>query len=315
MQKIKKLFYIFFSRGFFITLLVVLRLIKINFQYFVLNKKLYLTNIYNFRMYLDINDKVLSRSLMLFGSRELDHKYLLEKIINKKMKIFDIGANIGYYSLLEKQLLENSENILCIEPIEKNINLLKKNLKLNRSNAFVLHGGVSNINTVKEIYVAHHSNLSSFHKNFNKKSIYTENKIKVPTYSIQKLISDFFIPDIIRMDVEGHEVEIFESLVSSIKENNKIQPLIIFETHFWRYQEDDRFKLILRKLFNLGYRTKYIASSDKFGTNKINFNGYIPIKSIKTDGVERQIYKDIKNEDLEYFLIQVGGVRTVVLKK
>ena len=102
MQKIKKLFYIFFSRGFFITLLVVLRLIKINFQYFVLNKKLYLTNIYNFRMYLDINDKGLSRSLMLFGSRELDHKYLLEKIINKNMKIFDIGANIGYYSLLEK---------------------------------------------------------------------------------------------------------------------------------------------------------------------------------------------------------------------
>ena len=44
------------------------------------------------------------------------------------MKIFDIGANIGYYSLLEKQLLENSENILCIEPIEKNINLLKKTL-------------------------------------------------------------------------------------------------------------------------------------------------------------------------------------------
>ena len=149
MQKIKKLFYIFSSRGFFITLLVVLRLIKINFQYFVLNKKLYLTNIYNFRMYLDINDKGLSRSLMLFGSRELDHKYLLEKIINKKMKIFDIGANIGYYSLLEKQLLENSENILCIEPIKKNINLLKKNLKLNRSNAFVLHGGVSNTNTVK----------------------------------------------------------------------------------------------------------------------------------------------------------------------
>ena len=29
------------------------------------------------------------------------------------MKIFDIGANIGYYSLLEKQLLENSK-IFCV---------------------------------------------------------------------------------------------------------------------------------------------------------------------------------------------------------
>ena len=66
MQKIKKLFYIFSSRGFFITLLVVLRLIKINFQYFVLNKKLYLTNIYlvhnystNYYLMIDYNAVIL----------------------------------------------------------------------------------------------------------------------------------------------------------------------------------------------------------------------------------------------------------------
>ena len=42
------------------------------------------------------NDRGISRSLILFGKREEDKKYILDEVLNETMNIFDIGANIGY---------------------------------------------------------------------------------------------------------------------------------------------------------------------------------------------------------------------------
>ena len=316
-MKLFKNLTILLSRGFTIAILAIFRILILKFINFFFKKNLFLTKIYNFKMFLDYNDRGLSRSLLLFRLRELDHKFLLEKIVQKNSKIFDIGANIGYYSLIEKTLINNSSNILCIEPIKKNINLLLKNLKINDSKAQVLHGGVSNEDGKKNIYVAHHSNLSSFHKNDNKHDIYTNNFETVNIFSIPKLISKFYVPDVIRMDVEGHEVEIFESLCTYLLQNENsiiVYPSIIFETHFWRYQEDDRFDKVLSDLFDYGYSAKYIASSDIIGANKIENKGYKSDVIIKTDGVERKIYDNISSDDLKYFLLEVGGVRTVVLQ-
>ena len=41
----------------------------------------------------------ISRSLILFGTREEDKKYILKNILNTNMNVFDIGANIGYYTI------------------------------------------------------------------------------------------------------------------------------------------------------------------------------------------------------------------------
>ena len=86
--------------------------------------------IFNYKMYLDPRDKGISRTLILFGERELDHKIILEKVLKKNMKIFDIGANIGYYVLMESKLVGKKGKILAIEPVQKNMRLLQKNLNL-----------------------------------------------------------------------------------------------------------------------------------------------------------------------------------------
>ena len=39
------------------------------------------------------------RSLILFSKREEDKEYILDEILNENMNIFDIGINIGYYTL------------------------------------------------------------------------------------------------------------------------------------------------------------------------------------------------------------------------
>ena len=177
------------TRGFHVALKAIIRILYFTIKGIFINSNLILVNIYNFRMFLSLKDKGLSRSLLLFANRELDHKYLLEKIVNKNSIILDIGANIGYYALIEKTLVENSSNILCIEPIAENYFILNKNLKYNNSKSKTLEGAVSNEDSTKEINLAHHSNLSSFHYNESKNKIYTSNKVLVKTYSIETIVN------------------------------------------------------------------------------------------------------------------------------
>lgn len=70
--------------------------------------------IYDFEMYLDIFDDGLSKQLIKYKKRELDHKYILEKVLKPGFNVLDIGANIGYYTLIEKQLTGESLSLIHI---------------------------------------------------------------------------------------------------------------------------------------------------------------------------------------------------------
>lgn len=76
--------------------------------------------IYKYKMILDLYDKGISRTLILFGERELEHKFMLEQVIKPGMRILDIGANIGYYAIMESLLIGKSGNLIAVEPSKSN---------------------------------------------------------------------------------------------------------------------------------------------------------------------------------------------------
>ena len=76
-------------------------------------------------MFLNLKDRGLSRTLLLFGDWEIDHKLILEKVLKKNMNIFDIGAIIGYYALMQWKLVGHNAIITAIEPLPDNIKFLK----------------------------------------------------------------------------------------------------------------------------------------------------------------------------------------------
>ena len=80
-------------------------------------------------MYLDIYDKGLSRTLLLFGKREIEQKYIIEKILDSNQVVLDLGSNIGYYALIFKKKV-HSNNIILVEPSPTNFLLLKKKFKI-----------------------------------------------------------------------------------------------------------------------------------------------------------------------------------------
>lgn len=288
----------------------------LQYKFYRLVGRRYVTRpIHGYRMLLDMQDPGLSRGLMLFRTREIDHKVMLERMIRPGMRIFDIGGNIGYYPLLELSLLAGSGQMVVIEPLPENVALLKRNLRLNGySEVPVIEAAISNTLSKKIFHVSEHSNLGTFHPEGAVVEILTGDKLEVDTLTVPMLAQRFGPPDLLRMDIEGHEVEVFSSMLDDISKG-MYAPTIIFETHPDRYNVDHDLAGSLRQLFALGYSIPLMSSGTDVGSERFIRLGYKPGQRIATDATYRTLFSDIHVEDAIELICRSSAVRTVMLSK
>ena len=279
------------------------------------SKRFIKKSIYNYQLYLDTCDPGISRTLLLFGKRELEHKLMLEKVLKPGMTVLDIGANIGYYTMMESRLVGLEGKIIAIEPSPDNIALLKRNVELNHcKNVMVFEGAISDRKGERDFFMAKSSNLNTFHNMGSGVHDLTGKTLTVKVMTVVDLMKDIGKPDLIRMDVEGHEVEVINGMLPAIQ-RGELSPMIIFETHITRYSKNHNMEASLRGLFDAGYFVQYLASNAESGTNKIQAKGYKGLEYVKTDFVHRVIFESVKAEDAIDLICHVGGVRTVLLAK
>jgi len=284
-------------------------------QKHVLGRRFIERRIHDYRMLLDLEDKGISRSLILFGTREVDHKIILEKVLKPGMTVLDIGANLGYYAIMEMRLIGPHGRLVAIEPSPANVELLKKNLALNGyGDVKVISGAVSDTAGTREFFLAHQTNLNTFHATGTGLTHLSGKTVDVRTYTVPELAKKHGRPDLIRMDVEGHEIEVFNGMLDAIG-RGELAPMIIFETHLSRYDTTHDMETPLRKLFAFGYHVRYLASSSQRGTALVDARGYAGGDRVATDDVERVIYENIRDEDAVDFICKIGGARTVLLQK
>ena len=300
----KRGFFTFICATYYHLISLVMRMFK---------KKYLIKKIYNYKMYLDLNDKGISRTLLLFGKRELEHKKMLEQIIRPNITILDIGANIGYYSLMILKLIGPNGKLIAVEPSPSNIEILKKNLNLNNYNDIEVHNAaISDENSIKKFFLSEMSNLNTLNYTEKKSLNLTGETINVKTLTVPQIMEGRNL-DLIRMDVEGHEVEVLNGLIPNIGVNN-LYPSIIFETHRSRYNNEHSMENTLKNLFAKNYKVSMLGSTSKEGTKKIEAKGYIGTESIQTDEYERVIFKNIKEQDAIDLICNEGGVRCAVLE-
>ena len=272
--------------------------------------------VFNYKLYLDTGDRGLSRTLFLFGRREIDHYKMLQEILKPGMKILDIGANIGYYAIMESKMIGPTGRITAIEPMLPNIQMLRRNIRLNGiTNIEVVHGAVSESAGTGQMYMSSHSNLHTFHKDGSAAAYLASTPVDVPTLTLRDAAAlQGTQVELIRMDVEGHEVEILGQLVDLVREN-VMTPQVIFETHLSRYTSDNDFVPVLNDLFALGYTVRTAASSSESGTKHVKALGYEGSAPFYSDFGTRALFNNISNEHAVDLICNTGGLRTVLLEK
>ncbi len=288
----------------------------------LLRKKTVRVKIHNYRMVLNFNDTGLSRDLYSLRRREEDHRVILLEELRQDSIVLDIGANIGYYVLMEAKKIGERGKIFAVEPLPDNIRTLEINIGINniREMVQVSNFAISNKNGMQDFYVSSSSNLGTLHPQVYKGRRGTDfiSTIKVKTVDICDFLQALEKIDLMRMDIEGHEVEVFQGLYRLAQTNgkDKLPGKIIFETHFNKYDENSHnMKMALQDILSLGYRAKIISSNDESLT-KIPAFGYRPYKVVKDGlGIQRGLYREISNEHLKRLITEIGTVRTVLLSR
>jgi FkbM family methyltransferase len=168
---------------------------------------------------------------------------------------FDIGSNIGNWSLAN---INQCNKIISIEASPKTFNKLVDNCK--NDNIILLNYAVCNNNN-KDItfYQADCETLSTINKEWltaetSRFFNYRYTEITCKTITIDKLIEEYGLPDLIKIDVEGGEYECICSLTQKVK-------LLCFE---WASETIRITFNCLDYLYNLGYRQFYIQIMDDY---------------------------------------------------
>jgi len=265
-------------------------------------------------MILDLHDRGISRTLLLFGERELEHKTMLEKVLLPGMTVLDIGCNIGYYAIMELRLLGPDGTLIAVEPSSSNIELAQRNLALNGfSDIEIHHKAVSDTKGTRELFMSHMSNLNTFHA-IGSGAAHLDGKTEtVETDTVPGIMAGRHL-DLIRMDVEGHEVEVINGLLPEI-ESGAMGPMIIFETHLSRYGDEHDMRAPLNRLFEAGYALVLAGSSSDRGTAILTNKGYRALECVRSDDVTRGIFENISREDAIELICKTGGLRTVLLAR
>lgn len=79
------------------------------------------------------------------GSYEYEKRILFERIVGQGKVVFDIGAHVGFYTLLASALTGDKGKVFAFEPVPENLNHLSRHLVLNGvSNVKIFDAAVSN---------------------------------------------------------------------------------------------------------------------------------------------------------------------------
>ena len=150
--------------------------------------------------------------------------------------VIDLGANIGYFTLILAKLVGPTGKVFAFEPDPRNLALLKKNVEYNNyKNVIVVPKAVSNVNDKCTLYTGQ--------KTFGQNKIYKPKNTKtqkfIPIDSETVRLDDFFKTNglldkisFIKMDVEGAEFLALSGMKEILKLNKNIKIFTEVETSY-----------------------------------------------------------------------------------
>jgi len=202
-------------------------------------------------MYININDESPSMRMTFqaYAAEQIHEKVtteLFKKVVKERNTVIDLGANIGYFTLLAAKLVGFQGKVFAFEPEPKNYNYLQKNIKLNNyENVTALQKAVSDKNGKTKLYICdydtgHHTIRQYSGIEAYSRGRHTEEKsIEIETVTLD----EFFkgkeeLIDVIKIDVEGAEALALTGMEGILRTNKNLKMFVEF------------FPLLIRKIGN-----------------------------------------------------------------
>lgn len=165
----------------------------------------------------------------------LDHEYepvttkAFEYIVHKGMNVVDIGANLGYYTILSSKLVGDDGTVWAVEPEPSNYDCLLNNILINGciKNVAPYRKAIHSQSGKAPLYVS--DNESGEHSLVLVEGrSYIDNTIQVEAITLDELMDGQKV-DVVKLDAEGNEVNVLIGGKDVFMKNQDIKLI----TEFW----------------------------------------------------------------------------------
>ena len=175
----------------------------------------------------------LQRQIFMYGVYRVEekHREMMLGRIREGSTILDIGAHIGYYTLLFAKRAGADGRVIAFEPSTATYEKLLENISLNDfDNISTVKAAASNRSGTATINLAAGYNTGSTSLHFDSGAVGTE---QVDTIAIDEYLSRHAIDDVnvVKIDVEGHELQVLEGMRATLAEPANQAPEIFVEVN------------------------------------------------------------------------------------
>lgn len=189
--------------------------------------------------------------LYFYGTHDERHVVTkLLKIIQPGDICWDIGANIGFYTCLLASQVEDAGEVVAFEPALRTCGYLHENVSLNRfMNVTVVNKGLSDKIEQRHLYYAEaglaEGTASLKYANGRRASE------RVTLDTIDNLTRELAVPNFIKIDVEGYQLEVLRGGEDCLKTH---APLLMAELKDVGEANQTLFEEIENYVADLGYQ-------------------------------------------------------------
>ncbi len=271
-------------------------------------KTLFVRQVHGRKMSLNVRRAGVGYELAIWGDREELDTFVARQNVLPSMNVVDVGANVGYYTMLMANQVGDAGRIHSFEPFPDNYADLVRNVKNNRLEGKISTAqmAVSSSEGEASFFVGEGDNLGSLY-NLREARNPNPRQIIVKTTTLDKIAEQVGPVDFLRMDIEGAECLVFDGMQQTFKQ--AIPPRILFEVHpSGDVDPDPRFTPYFEKLLASGYLPRYmISSANPHATQQFNDLGYTALRGSR-DG--QSLFANIRPEHL----VVLGARRPKVVR-
>jgi FkbM family methyltransferase len=196
----------------------------------------------------------------LQGSCETPVQRCLQAHLKPGDVFLDVGANIGFFSVIGARLVGPRGKVLAIEPVPENVQCITANARIN---------GFDNVETIAaaagaedgagRLFVADHSGGATLSADDMPPDLV--DTMTVPVLTIDHLVESGRLktPDLVKIDVEGTEMAVLNGMTRTFATH---RPLVVFEVDdMERTRAEAKFSDIAYWLEGRGYTVELLTQS------------------------------------------------------
>jgi FkbM family methyltransferase len=203
------------------------------------------------KIFLNPDDRVMTPLIRMRGVHEANETHWFVRNVGPGDTVVDVGANVGYYTLLGSRLVGEEGRVYAFEPDPESFALLERNLRLNGcDNVVAEQKAVSNEPGHIQLYLAEQNRGD--HRIFPA-SDEERTSVEVEAVTLDDYFADLGEVDFVKIDTQGAEAVILAGMKQLIGRSERLRMAVEFSPWHLREFGADPARL-LADLEALGFR-------------------------------------------------------------